>query len=166
MRAAWPSSIVVAGVAIAGCGGGGAARGPRGWEQAPQPSPEEEIATTVLTELAGSAITGFQPIGVPVGRDLKEGEVMTYRVDWQPGRCYAAVAGGLGTIEELELWIVASGPSVWPGKIVATDEGHGNLAIAGERDHCFTPTYDLPHGGLVVKVAKGAGLAAVQLYAR
>ncbi len=164
-----PSCLPIAAVPIllaAACGGAQRGGPGRGWEDAPAPTPEEEIATAVLTELAGSAIRGLEPIGAPVGGDLKEGGFFTHRVEWEPGRCYAAVAGALGSVEELELWIIASGPKLWPGKVVASDEGKGNLAIAGGNGACFTPGDDVPEGGVVLKVAKGEGFAALQLYAR
>lgn len=149
------------------CGGARAGGGePRGWETAKAPPPEEEIATAVLTELAGSTIAGLEPVGPPVGAELKEGQFFTHRTSWTPGRCYAAVAGALGSIDELELWIIAAGPGVWPGKVVATDDSKGNLAIAGGSGTCFTPGDDLPEGAVVVRSAAGDGFAAVQLYAR
>lgn len=146
--------------------GGTPRKGPSGWEQAPAPTPDEQIATAVLTELAGSAVRGFEPIGVPVGGELEQGAMFVHRVEWQAGRCYAAVAGALGSIEDLQVWIVGSGPTVWPGKVVATSSGHGNLAIAGGRDECFAAPDELPTGGVIVKAVRGAGFAAVQLYAR
>lgn len=120
----------------------------------------------MLTELAGSAVRGFEPIGVPVGGDLADGGMFFHRVEWQAGRCYAAVAGALGSIDDLQVWIVGSGPTVWPGKVVAASSGHGNLAIAGGRDACFAATDELPTGGMIVKAQRGEGFAAVQLYAR
>ncbi len=162
-------AVPVATVAVtaSGAGCGGHARGPaHGWQDAPAPTPEEDIATAVLTELAGRAVAGFEPIGPPVGGDVKEGGLLSQRVEWQVGRCYAAVAGAFGGIEELELWIVASGPRTWPGAVVATDARRGNLAIAGAREACFTATDALPTGALVIRAARGGGFAAVQLYAR
>lgn len=157
--------LLVGTILLAGCGGG-AASGPHGWQGAPAPTPEEEIAAAVLTELAGNAVAGFEPDGVAVGGELKQGGMFVHHVEWKAGRCYAAVAGALGAIEDLQVWIVASGPTVWPGKVVAASSGHGNLAIAGGREACFAATDELPTGGLIVKANTGDGFAAVQLYAR
>ena len=74
-------------VAATGCGG---PSGPRAWEQAPSPTPEETIASAVLTE----------------------------------------------------------------------------LAIAGAGETCFAATDELPTGGVVVRMTRGAGFAAVQRYVR
>ncbi len=46
----------VCSILVAACGGPGA-REPHGWRDAPNPAPEEQIATAVLTGYAGSAIT-------------------------------------------------------------------------------------------------------------
>lgn len=153
-------------VATAAACGGGTASGPHGWEGAPAPTPEEEIAEAVLTELAGTAVRGYEPVGLPVGGELKQGAMFAQQMRWTPGTCYAAVGGALGAIEDLQVWIVASGPKVWPGKVVAASSGHGNLAIAGGRDECFLATDDLPTGGVIVKSVNGDGFAAVQLYMR
>ena len=165
MRLAAPSSSLLLSVSLAACGGSRGGGPGTGWEGAPAPRPEEEIATAVLTELAGGSIRGLEPVGPPVGRELEEGGFFTHRLMWEPGRCYAAVAGALGGVEELELWIIASGPGLWPGKVVAGDEGKGNLAIAGGDGRCFRPGDDTPEGAFAVKAARGGGFAAVQLYA-
>ena len=72
-------------VAATGCGGPSGPRAPRAWEQAPSPTPEETIASAVLTE----------------------------------------------------------------------------LAIAGAGETCFAATDELPTGGVVVRMTRGAGFAAV-----
>ena len=152
-------------VGVAGCGGARAG-GASGWEKAPPPEEEQRISGAVLTELAAEAVAGFEPMGASRGRELKRGELFTHRFAWRAGRCHAAVAGGLGGVRALEVWLIAWGPKVWPPKVVAHGRGAGAVAIAGGGDRCFVADVGLDGGALVVRVDDGAGFAAAQLYAR
>ncbi len=126
-----------------------------------------QAATSLLPALAGTkAMAGAKAIGAPIAAQFQQGQCLEVTVNMTPGKCYSVVAGGLPTVQNLDLSLVAA--AILPGLpqvVAASDSSVGPTSVLGETPNCFK--WALPMAGtmkLIVSVSAGQGLAAAQVF--
>lgn len=125
-----------------------------------------QAATSLLPSLAGTkAMPGAKAVGAPIAAQFQPGQCVEVTVNMNPGKCYSVVAGGLPTVQNLDLSLVAAAtlPGL-PQVVAASDNSVGPTAVLGEAPNCFK--WALPVAGtmkLIVRVSSGQGLAAAQV---
>lgn len=125
-----------------------------------------QAATSLLLPLTGQkAMPGAKAVGVPIAAQFQQGQCLEVTVNMTPGKCYSVVAGGLPTIQNLDLSLVAAAtlPGL-PQMVAASDKSVGPTATLGDAPSCFK--WALPVAGtmkLIVSVSAGQGLAAAQV---
>jgi len=122
------------------------------------------LATQGLSLLAQQNVEpGATPVGSALAGNFQAGQCLEKQVMLNPGKCYTAVAAGVGPTEvDVQLVTALPGPLAQP---VAQDQGTGPTAVLGGKPNCFR--WAMPAGvpmKLVLKVTAGQGPAAVQLY--
>lgn len=126
-----------------------------------------QAVTSLLPALAGSkAMPGAKAIGAPVAAQFQQGQCVEVTVNMNPGKCYSVVAGGLPTVQNLDLSLVAAAtlPGL-PQVVAASDNSVGPTSVLGEAPNCFK--WALPVAGtmkLIVSVSAGQGVAAAQVF--
>ena len=89
-------------------------------------------------------------------------------INIQPGKCYTIIAAGMG-VQQVEVQLVAQPAPMFPPTVIATSApGGGPTAVlGGKATGCWKNP--LPIGGpakVVLKAARGAGMAAAQVYSK
>lgn len=121
-------------------------------------------ATQALGLLAQQKAPGMSPTaGGAVSGNFQAGQCLEAQITLNPGKCYTAVATGLGPSEvNIELAPALPGPLSQP---IAQDQTSGPMAVLGESPNCFRWAAPIPAPmKLILKVPAGAGPAAVQLF--
>ena len=105
-------------------------------------------------------------MGTLIAGQFQAGQVLERTVQMQPGRCYTVVGTGLPPVEDLDLQLVAKLPVAgMASPVLAEDKTESANAVLGEKPNCFK--WALPAAApvrLLLKVERGQGVAAAQLY--
>jgi hypothetical protein len=108
----------------------------------------------------------MQKEGAPLAGQFQQGQVLEQAVTIQPGKCYTVVAAGVGP-QELEITLLPQSPI--PGiPAMGSAKGSGQKTVLGGGGNCIKLAL-IPVGvpaKWVLKVTKGAGLAAGQLFVK
>lgn len=120
------------------------------------------VASQALTALAQTKAPGMKPLGGASGGMFQAGQCVETQVTLTPGKCYTAVASGVGVSEVDVQLILAAGPV---NQTIAQDNTTGPTAVLGESPNCFKWLAPIPGTvKLVLKASAGQGPAAVQLF--
>ncbi|HWA76884.1 MAG TPA: hypothetical protein VG937_31335 [Polyangiaceae bacterium] len=124
------------------------------------------VVQPVLNQLAKSfTVAGAKPVGSPLVGNFQTGQTLEGQVQLQPQKCYTIVATALAPVTELNLQLVATTPLPNLTPVLATDSETGPTAVIGKKPNCYRWPFPLPAPAkLVLQVAGGSGLAAVQVY--
>jgi hypothetical protein len=125
------------------------------------------VATVPLMGYAQQEAQGMSREGNLVAGRFNEGQTLEQPFQMLPGRCYTVLAVGAGLIQQVDISIVAVTPIPQASGTLARASGNGPNAALGGRGNCFR--WDIPVGinaKYVVRVAKGTGVAAGQLYVK
>lgn len=121
-------------------------------------------ATQALTLLAQQKAPGMSSTpGGALSGNFQAGQCLEAQVTLNPGKCYTAVATGIGPSEvNIELAPALPGPL---SQAIAQDQTNGPMAVLGESPNCFRWAAPIPVPmKLILKVPAGAGPTAVQLF--
>lgn len=124
-------------------------------------------AAPLIQYLAAAHLpAGARPFGAPFAGQFAEGQVLEQRVQLTPGKCYTVVAAGTPPVEELDivLYTVAQGPLGREETPLATDADRGPQAVLGRKTECFRPVAGKTELVLVLRVTKGRGVGAAQVF--
>jgi hypothetical protein len=143
-------------------GGGGAAGGSA---QAIDPN-LAQLAVAPLTMFANTEAPGMAKEGATIAGNFQEGQTLEGAFSFQPGKCYTVVAVGAGIQEiDIEMQYVTPIPGLSPS--IGKDSQKGAQASIGGKGNCLKPLSPFPaNAKYIVRAAKGAGVAAAQLYVK
>jgi len=125
------------------------------------------LATAPLAIFAATEAPGMAKDGPIVAGQFQEGQTLESTFTFQPGRCYTLVAQGVGLITslQLEMQYVTPIPGISPS--IARSPQSGPQASIGGKSNCQRPAAPFPaNAKFIVRVARGAGIAAAQLYSK
>lgn len=122
-------------------------------------------ATSALATFARTEAPGMAKDGQPIAGTFAQGSVLERGFTLRPGKCYAALAVGIGVVEVDVFLIVPMTPTGVPGVIQGTLTG--SLDSVGGKGNCYkgSAPFDL-QARLAVKAASGTGVIVAQLYVR
>ena len=133
---------------------------------APSADPAVLTATTVLPILGQHEAPGMSPEGAPLIGNLQAGKKLERRFLITPGKCYTAVAVGVGAIG-VNVSFVHTKPMMEEVPSVARGTSYGPRAVLGGTSNggCYYWHWPIAMPAkLVVEAISGQGLAAAQLY--
>ena len=124
------------------------------------------VVQPIINTLAQQhTVAGAKPVGSVLVGNFQAGQTLEGQIQLQPQKCYTVVASALPPVTELNVQLVATTiiPNVSP--VLATDSDTGTQAIIGKKPNCYRWPFPLAAPAKVIlTVASGAGLAAVQVY--
>jgi hypothetical protein len=125
-----------------------------------------QLAVAPLTIFANSEAPGMAKEGPTVAGNFQEGQTIEGAFSFQPGKCYTVVAVGAGIQEiDIEMQYVTPIPGLSPS--IGKDSQKGAQASIGGRGNCLKPLSPIAtNAKFIVRAAKGAGVAAAQLYVK
>lgn len=104
--------------------------------------------------------------GRGVTGNLRQGETLVRSFQLTPGRCYTALAVGVGVVE-IDASLVLASPLPGLPPVLAYDTTTGPTASLGGKGRCYKWSAPLPTPAkLVITARTGTGFAAGQLYVR
>jgi len=158
-----PGGLQIPGLPAPGGAPAGGASG--GTAQALDPN-VAALATGPLTLFANSEAPGMQKEGPIVAGNFQEGQTLESTFQFQPGKCYTLVGSAVGIQRlELEMQYVTPLPGLAPS--IGKSSQTGAQASIGRQNGCLKPLSPFPaQAKFIVRAAKGAGMAAAQLYAK
>jgi hypothetical protein len=122
-------------------------------------------AQPILDTIAAQHLRGSKADGAAVAARFQAGQVYEQPFTLQPGRCYSAIAVGIG-LSEVDVEFVMQQPPI-PEYIAATDGDSGPQAVIGENGNCFKNPFPIAvPAKMRVRGTAGDGVAMAQLYAR
>ncbi len=127
---------------------------------APMSPKAARAVSPILHNIAARELPGMQPLGAPIVAQFREGQTLEQALSMEPGRSYAVVGASAG-IEDLDI-------ELGPAPIHASEPSVGPTAVLGSRNAgCIQHAYSagIPTK-IIVRAAKGSGLAAAQVYVR
>lgn len=122
------------------------------------------MLSALLTPLQQQFAPGTKAVGSVCGIG-QPGAVIEVPFQIQPGKCYAAIGGGLPPLTQIDLQLVTKGPAGTPPVVLATSTGNGVQPVIGGKPNCIKNP--LPIGGpgaLVLKFTAGQGAAIATVY--
>jgi hypothetical protein len=127
------------------------------------------VATLPLQAMAQSDAPGMQADGGAFAGNFQEGQTLEQVINLQAGKCYTVVAQGAGAVQEVHVQIAVT-PMQGMSQVMAQDGGTpGPIAVLGSKKNggCWTfmSPVGLP-GKVLLKVTKGSGLAAAQVFVK
>ncbi|HVH41312.1 MAG TPA: hypothetical protein VM925_03185 [Labilithrix sp.] len=125
-----------------------------------------QLAVAPLTIFANTEAPGMAKEGNTIAGNFQEGQTLEGAFTFQPGKCYTVVAVGAGIQEiDIEMQYVTPLPGLSPS--IGKDSQKGAQASIGGKGQCLKPISPFPtNAKYVVRAAKGAGVAAAQLYVK
>jgi hypothetical protein len=121
--------------------------------------------TAALQALAATDAAGMLPAGSTLTASFKAGQTMEFQLLLEPGRCYAILASGAATIQQMDVSLGISMPSL-PPMVLAQASGTSTASL-GKSPSCFKNPMPLAMPATAtVKVTAGNGNAVVQVYAK
>jgi hypothetical protein len=129
------------------------------------------VATFPLNAFAQTEAPGMAREGNLIAGNFAEGQILEQPFTLQGGKCYTVLALGVGGIQEVDIALVATPQIPIPGfgGVVARDTTSGTQASMGGKGNCYKLPFPAPFNvpaKYVVKVSKGAGIAAAALYVK
>jgi hypothetical protein len=123
-------------------------------------------ATTPLQMYANTEAPGMAKDGPATAGTFQEGQYLEQQFTFQPGKCYTLVAGAVGpTAIEVEMQYVTPLPGLAPSIGKSTQKG--TQVSMGGKANCMRPLSPIAAPAkYILRVTKGAGLAAAQLYSK
>jgi hypothetical protein len=125
-------------------------------------------AAELLRPLAAQHAPGARAVpGARAAGQFLTGQALELDVMLEPGRCYTIVALGLPAVEDVQIELAPVVPPGVPAPVIAADSGAGATAVIGAAPDCWraaAPTR-LP-ARVILSVAAGQGVAALEVYAR
>jgi hypothetical protein len=162
-----PGAPAAGGLQIPGFPGQAPASGGASGGSAQQIDPNlAQLAVAPLTMFANSEAPGMTKEGPTVAGNFQEGQTLEGSFSFQPGRCYTVVAVGAGIQEiDIEMAYVTPIPGLSPS--IGKDSQKGAQASIGGKGNCLKPLSPIPaNAKYIVRAARGAGVAAAQLYVK
>ncbi|MBX3206103.1 MAG: hypothetical protein KF764_13610 [Labilithrix sp.] len=125
-----------------------------------------QLAVAPLTVFANTEAPGMTKEGATIAGNFQEGQTLESAFTFQPGKCYTVVAVGAGIQNiDIEMQYVTPLPGIAPS--IAKDSQTGAQASIGGKGNCLKPISPFPaNAKFIVRAAKGAGVAAAQLYVK
>lgn len=118
-------------------------------------------AAPVMQYLARSHLpSGARQLAPPFAGQFAEGQILEQKMQLVAGKCYTVVGLALPPVEELNIELFAEADPRTP---LLVDDTQGPQAVLGSRDKCYLSTEGGP-ARLVLRVTKGQGVAAAQVY--
>ena len=104
--------------------------------------------------------------GPTLAGNFQEGQTLEGAFTFQPGKCYTVLAVGAGIQNiDIEMQYVTPIPGLAPS--IGKDSQTGAQASIGGKGNCLKPLSPIPaNAKFIVRAAKGAGVAAAQLYVK
>ena len=129
------------------------------------------VATFPLAAFAQTEAPGMAREGNLIAGNFQEGQILEQPVNLVGGKCYTVLAMGVGAIAEVDIALVVTPQVQIPGfnGVVARDTTSGAQASMGGKGNCYKLPFPAPFqtpGKYVVKVSRGAGIAAAALYVK
>ncbi len=125
-----------------------------------------QLAVAPLTIFANTEAPGMAKEGPTVAGNFQEGQTLEGSFTFQPGKCYTVVAVGAG-IQEIDIEMAYVTPIPGLNPTIGKDTQKGSQASIGGKGQCLKPMSPFPaNAKFVVRAAKGAGVAAAQLYSK
>ena len=129
------------------------------------------VATFPLNAFAQTEAPGMAREGNLIAGNFQEGQILEQPITLQGGKCYTVLALGVGGIQEVDIALVATPQVAIPGfnGVVARDTTSGTQASLGGKGNCYKLPFPAPFSTpakYVIKVSKGAGIAAAALYVK
>lgn len=128
-------------------------------------------ATTVLGGLASTNAPGASPVGVVMAGNFQQGQTLEQTLNMEPGKCYTVVGSSIG-VQQLDATATAVTPlpglSPQFGSATGKAGVAGSQVVMGPKDKCLKLALSpiaVPMK-VTITAAKGAGLAAAQIYAK
>jgi hypothetical protein len=144
----------------------GTAPAPTGGGATCSPIAAGAMATPLLMPLQQQHAPGMQPEGSAAAGQCGEGQTFEIAFTMQPGKCYSAIAVGMG-VQELDAMIAAQPMPNLPPAPLAQDSGSGAQAIVAGGGSCYKNFLPVPAPAkLIVKATRGQGAAVAQLYVK
>jgi len=125
------------------------------------------MATPLITAAAAQDAQGMSPEGGAFAGQFQEGQTLEQPINIGAGRCYTVIGVGLPPVSEVHVQLVSQPIPGAPAVPLAQDSGGGTKAVLGGGGQCFRNP--LPVGGpgkIILRVAKGSGIAAAQVYSK
>jgi len=116
------------------------------------------VVAPVLHDIAARELPGMQPLGTPFAAQFREGQTLEMPLWIEPGKCYSILGTSAG-IQDLDI-------ELGPAPIHGSEPSVSPTAVLGSRKAgCIHHTYSgsIPTK-IIVRAAKGSGLAAAQVY--
>ncbi|MEM9691250.1 MAG: hypothetical protein AAGA56_01775 [Myxococcota bacterium] len=130
------------------------------------PGPGVQAAAAPLTFVANQQLSGFQPAGDPVAGNFGPGQSLEQTVQFQPNRCYGAVAAGAG-ITGWKIQFVLQQPIPGMANPTLAEQAGGAQTVLGAGGKCFTLPVPIGANVRVIYTATaGQGVGAGRLYVR
>jgi hypothetical protein len=125
-----------------------------------------QLAVAPLQMFANTEAPGMAKEGATIAGNFQEGQTLESAFTFQPGKCYTVVAVGAGVSQiEVEMQYVTPLPGLAPSIGKSTQKGP--QASIGGKGNCLKPISPFPaNAKFIVRAAKGAGVAAAQLYSK
>ncbi len=125
-----------------------------------------QLAVAPLTMFANTEAPGMAKEGPTLAGNFQEGQTLEGAFTFQPGKCYTVLAVGAGIQNiDIEMQYVTPIPGLAPS--IGKDSQTGAQASIGGKGNCLKPLSPIPaNAKFIVRAAKGAGVAAAQLYVK
>ena len=121
-------------------------------------------AQSALGQVAGQHMVKMKPDGDAFAGQFNNGQVLEQAFEIEPGRCYGAVAVGVG-ISELEMALVLGEPPV--DHVMGRDELKGWQAVIGPSGRCISnPLPATAEAKLVITAVTGQGQVLARIYSK
>lgn len=123
-------------------------------------------ATPILQGLSQQwVVAGAKPLGNPAAANFAQGQVLEVPIQLNPGRCYTIVAAGVPPIAEVNLQVIVNAPIPGLAPVLAQDTDTGATAVIGKKPDCYKWALMVAAPAkIVMTVASGSGMAALQVY--
>jgi hypothetical protein len=124
------------------------------------------LAVGPLTLFANTEAPGMAKEGPTIAGNFQEGQTLEGQFSFVPGKCYTVVAVGAGPTEiDIEMQYVTPVPGLNPS--IGKDTQKGSQASIGGKGNCLKPISPIAtNAKFIVRAAKGAGVAAAQLFSK
>lgn len=140
---------------------------PAGGQATPMAPAAAMGADVILTGLAQQEAPGAQPEGTAFAGQFQEGQTLEQPINLQAGKCYTIVAGSLGGVQELDVMIQGQLAPLPPATLAQDNTNGPNATLGGKAAGCWKNPSPLPiPAKIVLRVTKGAGMAAAKVYVK
>jgi hypothetical protein len=128
-------------------------------------------ATSLLGPIASQDVPGAAADGALISGNFQAGQTLEQAFTLQPGKCYSVVGASVGPGSQLDAQIIIT--TVLPGFQLPANNAagqpaiHGSKVVLGAKSGCVKTLSPMPlTAKVVLTMARGAGMAAAQLYSK